>query len=243
VCVLAGGGQSRSLRPVSLSKIVKILSTLSASNGMSLKELAEVLRISPSHCREAIRFLLSLQLITLNNDVVYLTDEGLVFLKSFNEGDVDFLNKVLSRNSVYKAVYECYRKGFQKASEIAKCAGVSLVSSDIALRLIREIESLKLHKGSNINSATLDLHVFEDVLVKAYMRLMNAKRSRYVLLSDIMREVMSKLKINEQQFAIMLSELVKKKRGYILLVSAPSLAHYSYLKIEGKPYTHIMLAW
>jgi predicted transcriptional regulator len=210
---------------------------------MSLEELAEVLRISPSHCKETIRFLLSLQLITLNNDVANLTDKGLVFLESFNEGDVDFLNKVLSRNNVYKAVYECYQKGFQKASEIAKCADVSLVSSDIALRLIKEIESLKLHKGSNINFATLDLHVFEDILTKAYMRLMNAKRSKYVLLLDIMQEVISKLKINEQQFAIMLSELIKKKRGYILLVSAPSLTHYSYLKIEGKPYTHIMFTW
>jgi len=234
-----------SLRPVTLRKVVKALSALSSSSGMSLDEFSGVLEVSQSHAREVLRFLQSLGLVEVKDDRYVLSADGVQFLKSFDEGDAEFIHKVLSRNYVYRAVYECYAKGSRKASEVVKCANVSMVTADIALRLIREVESLKSSREEK-DSETCDngfLSEFEKALVEVYTELVNMKRSRYTPLSEVVPRIVAKLGITVERFEHLLSDLVKRRRGQIVLVSAPSLARHEYVKIDGKLYTHIMISW
>lgn len=233
----------RTLRPVSLNKIIKILSTLNSSINMRSEELADILGISYSHCKELIRFMSSLKLIVVSNNMLSLARDGLLFLKGFNEGSYGFLNSILMRNDAYRLVYECYNNGLRKAVDIAKCAGVGLVTADIALRLIREVESLKHLKSTNSTNSANKISEFENTLIESYIELSNARKNRYVPLFDIMRKVIEKMGINEHQFLTLLRELVRRRKGWVLLVSAPSLTHYGYLEVDGKPYTHIMFVW
>ena len=232
------------LRPVTLRKIVKVLTTLSSSNGMSLDELSEVLSVSNVHAREVLRLLQSLRLVEIRDNRYVLSSDGVKFLNSFNEGDAESLHRVLMRNDVYRAAYECYAKGIRRASEVAKCANVSIVAADIALRLIKEVEGLKgSRKEKDKASDNGFLIEFEKALLEVYTELVNIKRSRYIPLSEVTPRVIARLGITSEKFVSLLGDLVKHRKGQIVLVSAPSLTQYEYVKVDGRLYTHIMISW
>jgi predicted transcriptional regulator len=229
----------RSLRPTSLGKLSRILSVIGSSEGLGFEELTAALDISYGHVRELIRMLQGLGLVDVVDGKLKLSGDGFRFLEAISLGDRGFIHSLLSRSTAYKLALECYKSGLEKVSDIARCAGVSIASADIAVRLIREVESLKPRTSSSPDTGMME--VFEKAIRDTYLKLVSSRRSRYVSLLELLKLVSSNLGVSVEECARLLGELARMRAGNIVLTTSPALANREYVEISGRRYTHVMI--
>lgn len=229
----------RSLRPTSLSKIVRVLTTLNALNTPSLTELSSALGMSLGHTRELIKMLQALRLVSLEGEALMLTQEGREFLVSYASRNANHIDAVLSMIESYKKARECLESGLSKPSDIAKCAGLNTVTVDITLRLIREVRALQ-ELNNLLEPNSMGIEAFEQMLYELYKDLAVRRKNKYVPIHDLMNSMTRKSRLNPKTFTSLLAKLVEKQRGRVMLISSPSLVDHPFVEINGKRYTYLI---
>ncbi|MEM0506666.1 MAG: hypothetical protein QXW58_05375 [Thermosphaera sp.] len=229
----------KSLRPTSLSKIVRVLNTLNVLNVQSLAELSGALGVSLNHVKELVKLLRGLGLVISEGETLTLTQEGLKFLASYNSRNAEYIDTILSRIDHYRKVRECLDAGLSKPLDVAKCAGVNIVVTDITLRLIREVMALQVLNNTP-KSDPISLEVFGKMLYEFYSDLVIKRKNKYVPIYDLMNFMLKKLNLNPETFTNLLTKLVREQRGRIMLISSPSLISRPFVEVDGKRYTYLM---
>jgi hypothetical protein len=230
--------EGKSLRPTSLAKLVKLLKTLS-EGPRDISSLARSLGLSERYVWEQVRVVLLLGLARVEGDSVLISDEGRSFLERIEARDADYVDKVLLRLDAYRRVKECLARSLRTPSEVSRCADVSVVTADIAMRLVREVESLRARK--EFSGDPPDLQVIGRVVVALYERVSRLRMSRYVPISELAEVASKELNIDERTFYTYLRRFCELNRGMVLLTTSPSISGARYVDIGGRKYTHIAL--
>ena len=237
-----------SVRPVTLKSIVKVLELLRQHGSrQSIDDLARNLGISVTRAKEIVRQLEVLKLVTVKNNLIAVSEDGIKFLDSYKLGDIRFLHLVFMRLDAYRKVFSCYSLGIMKPSEIKKETNLGIVTIDVALRIIREIRSLNDEgKLGDYAPLCLNQHLFKrftNVLIKCYEELAKARRSKYVPLFELRKCVISVLGVDIKEFSLLLEELIRKAKGHISITSAPYYAGSSPKPVAlfGRKYAYIMI--
>jgi len=228
----------KSLRPISLAKLVKLLKVL-AEGPKDASSLAKSLGLSERYVWELIRVALPLGLVKVEGGTVTLSDEGASFLERAESCDADYVDSVLLRLEAYRRVKECLGRSLRTPSEVSRCADVSVVTADIAMRLVKEVTSMRSRREGSANA--LDLQSFTKALVSLYERVSRYRRSRYVPIGELAELAARELNLSERTFYEYLGRFCELNRGSVLLTTSPSISGATYVEIGGRMYTHIAL--
>lgn len=230
--------EGKSLRPISLAKLVKLLKVL-MEGPKDVSSLAKSLGLSERYVWELVRVALSLGLVKVEGGTVTLSDEGTSFLERAESCDADYIDRVLLKLEAYRRVKECLGRSLRTPSEVSRCADVSVVTADIAMRLVKEVASMRFRREGF--GDPLDFQSFAKAVVSLYERISRHRRSRYVPIGELAELAARKLNLSERTFYEYLGRFCELNRGSVLLTTSPSISGARYVEIGGKRYTHIAL--
>jgi len=211
------------LRPLTLNALVQLLKNpIVVDDGRSI-EIASTL--------------IKMGLLSHDKDGFKLTDDGLEFLRSVEEGRGDILHEFLLRLPEYRSVAETYFRGITTIKGIVKETGLNAVVVDVSLRLLNEVLLLSLSKQR------VAYEMFVEKLEEFYKELTRKVRSKYVPLVKLRHRICSELGLNSQVFEELLSKFVVKNRERVILAPAPVFSKESskFVVIGGRKYAYIYL--
>ena len=213
------------MRPFTLRSIYEFLNLINSGGTVgSDRRLKELLRES-----------MELGFVAESGGTYAITERGLKFMKAMESGDATTVHELLMESlESYRKVYELMSKGVTNSSELIKITGYNAVVIDVVTRLVREIEAL-----SSNPQVKDSLYVrFEEVLLNKYKELSKRKWSRYVLITDLIKEVKKELSVPDRVLYSLLEEFVRRMGNRAVLTGSPG---GSPVEINGKKVTYIMI--
>ena len=184
--------------------------------------------------RELLRESIELGFVNEVNGSYIITERGLRFMRAMEAGDAVAIHELLMESlENYRRVYELVSRGITKPSDLIRLTGYNAVVIDVVMRLIREVEALSPGSlGSSLYAR------FEEVLLSRYRELSRRRWSKYVPITELIREVRNELNIPNRVVNSLLEEFVRKMGSKVVLTGSPG---GSPMEINGKRVTYIMI--
>jgi len=246
------------MRPVLLKHIVRVLKFLDENGGRAkLEDIASVFGFSMRRVREILKTLKEFDLVDYSDDIVILLEGGRMLLKSYEGCDADAVLKLLLVHPAISQVYSNYVNGIKRPNELRNATGLNIVVIDTALRMLREIESLKqscakpsqqsLSTPKIPTSSEKDLpeklSSFTQMLIEAYSSLTRTFRNRYVPIREVYRLVSQRMNLTVSEFSELLQVFAHLCHEYVTLTPAPLyILPVQTFEKGGKKYGYIMLS-
>ncbi|ADN49597.1 hypothetical protein [Vulcanisaeta distributa] len=216
------------MRPFTLRGIYEFLNLLRSGGSIG----------GDRRLREFLRASLDLGFVSEVNGTYVITERGSRFMSAMEVGDATTIHALLMDSlESYRRVYELVSRGVTKPSELIRLTGYNAVVIDIVMRLIREVEALS--PGSPLSK---DLYArFEEVLLSKYRELSRRRWSRYVPITELVREVRNELNIPNRVVNAFLEEFIRRMGSKVVLTGAPGKGGRGSMEINGRRFTYIMI--
>ena len=234
------------MRPVLIRQLVETLRRIESNGGsVNLDIASQYIGLSRQRLREVLQVLHEIQLINICENNICITEEGRTFLEAYDKRNADVLHKLLMRLRPYVLVYAHYINGVRKPQELKSLTGLNMVIVDTILRMIKEVESLRVNGGKAETSYELsDAHLskFTREIYSTYLELSREQKNRYVTLSELRSRICRKLGLTVTEFDSLFKRFLEINRGRVTLVPAPLYAKsFDTIEIHGKKYAYIMI--
>jgi len=246
------------MRPVLLKHIVRVLKFLDENGGRAkLEDVASTFGFSMGRVREILRTLKEFDLVDYGDGAATLLERGRMLLKSYEECDADMVLKLLLVHPAISQVYSNYVNGIRRPNELRNATGLNMVVVDTALRILREIESLKQAcakpsqqslttpriSTSSEKESSEKLSSFTKMLIEAYNSLTKTFRNRYVPIREVYRLVSQRMNLTISEFNELLQAFERLCHEYVTLTPAPLyILPVQTFEKGGKKYGYIMLS-
>jgi len=217
-------------RPVTINTLVKFLRSIKETPSNE-EELSEKLGISKSRLKEILHVAHKMELIKIHDKKIFLSPNGEIFLKAYNESKGDILHKLFMKIDEYRIVYSLYSSGTTRVKDLCKLTNFNAVIVDTILRIIRDIIVLSHGAMEGIYDSKL-YDKFKKILLNEYKKLVITRHSRYIPIVLLKRNILSKLNLGEKLFIVFLERFIKENKHNIILAPAPLSRSSSNIAIK-----------
>jgi len=234
------------MRPVTIESIADALQAL--EEPLTFEEFLQKCGCTPTRAKEVLRQILDMGFATLREGFISLTPAGESFLRAYENRENFELHRLLLGYEPYQKLYTLLLTGGSfSAEELMREVGVSSVTLDILIRIMRKL-GIRVRKNEEgqyyMEKDSIDYNEFKESVKKCYAVLFSKSKlpRAYIPIPELREAVKAQLKISDELFNKLFQKFVYEQVGRVVLVPAPTAVRKGYgLKLGKIEYYYVYI--